>query len=53
MLGLIIAVRNFIIALVLSWVGISFTVPKDVTPEAPNTPEKTLPKKPNSTLKIR
>ena len=52
MLGFIIAVRNFIIALVLSWVGISFTAPKDATPPEPNAPEKTLPKKPSSGLKI-
>ena len=53
MLGFIIAVRNFIISLVLSWLVISFTAPKDATPPEPNAPEKTLPKKPSSGLKIR
>lgn len=50
MLGLIVAIRNFIIGLILSWVGISFTAPKDNIPSIPEVPEKTQP---SNLFKIR
>lgn len=42
MLGFIIAIRNFIIALMLSWIGISFSLPsEDTTP--PDLPTDDAP----------
>lgn len=51
MTGFLIAIRNFIFALVLSWVGISFTAPKDDPLPPRDAPEKTQPVSPDSLLK--
>ena len=41
MLGYFIAIRNLAIAIVLAWIGISFSPPKDDAPAKPETPEST------------
>jgi hypothetical protein len=46
MLGLIVAIRNFIIALLLSWIGISFSAPVEDTELDAKTPEDTISQAP-------
>lgn len=50
MLGLIIAIRDFIIAVILSWVGITFSPPNEDLLPTPDLPEKTLPGQPENRL---
>lgn len=50
MLGFIIAVRNFIIALLLSWIGISFSAPIEDTDLDTDTPEETISQAPEAFL---
>jgi len=52
MLGIIIAIRNFIIALLLSWIGISFSAPVEEPLPDTDTPEDTVSQEHESLLKI-
>lgn len=52
MLGIIIAIRNFIIAVLLSWIGISFSAPIEEPLPDSDTPEDTVTGDHESLLKI-
>jgi len=52
MLGIIVAIRNFIIALLLSWIGISFSAPIEEPLPDTDTPEDTVSQDHESRFKI-
>jgi len=52
MLGYIIAIRNLAIAVILSWIGISFSAPDHDTPKAPDAPEETVQIAPETLFKL-
>ena len=52
MLGYIIAIRNYIIALVLAWIGISFSAPKNDAPTKSETPKEVATAAPEAFCKL-